>query len=64
MRLIVKDLKGKQFEIQVEQNHTVRQVKERIEEDHKVAADSQKLVAVGKVMDDAKEIDFYNVSFD
>ena len=62
MKIIVKDLKGKQFEMSVEPSNTVREVKEKIEEEHKVAADTQKLVAVGKVMDDTKTFEEYKVS--
>lgn len=61
MKLIVKTLKGKQFEIEVELSDTVKQVKDKIDEEHKIAADTQKLVAIGKVMDDAKTVEDYKL---
>lgn len=61
MKIIVKNLKGNQFEIDVEPSHTVRQVKEKIEEEQKIAADTQKLVAVGKVMSDEKTVEEYKL---
>ena len=61
MKLIVKNLKGKQFDLEIEPASTVRQVKEKIEEEQKIAIDTQKLVAVGKVMDDAKTVEDYKL---
>lgn len=61
MKLIVKNLKGDPFDINVEPTDTVKQVKERIEEEQKIAVDTQKLVAIGKVMADDKTIDDYKL---
>lgn len=61
MKIIVKNLKGNQFEIDVDPSHTVRQVKQKIEEEQKIAADTQKLVAVGKVMSDDKTVEEYKL---
>ncbi len=43
--------------IEVEETFTVRQTKEKIEEEHKLDADSLKLIKSGKVLgDDAKSL--------
>jgi hypothetical protein len=44
MKIIVKNLKGSQFEIDIEPSHTVQQVKDKIQEEQKIDAASQKLV--------------------
>lgn len=59
MKIVVKNLKGKQFDIEIEPEQTVRQVKEKIEEEQKIDANTQKLVAIGKVMDDSKTVQEY-----
>ena len=51
MKLIVKTLNGKQLPIEVENEWTVRQIKEQIEKDHDLKADTLKLIAYGKVLD-------------
>jgi UV excision repair protein RAD23 len=61
MKLTVKNLKGDPFDVIVEPSDTVKQVKERIEEEQKIAVDTQKLVAIGKVMADDKTIDDYKL---
>jgi len=53
MKLIVKSLSGKKIEIEIEEESTVRELKEVIEkEQNSMKADSLKLVAYGKVLDD------------
>jgi UV excision repair protein RAD23 len=61
MKLTVKNLKGDPFDVMVEPSDTVKQVKERIEEEQKIPVDTQKLVAIGKVMADDKTIDEYKL---
>jgi UV excision repair protein RAD23 len=61
MKIIVKNLKGTQFEINVEPSYTVKQVKDIIQEEQKIEAESQKLVAVGKVMADDKTVEEYKL---
>ena len=51
MKLIVKTLNGKQLPIEVEAESTVRQMKEKIESEHQLKAESLKLIAYGKVLD-------------
>jgi len=62
MKLIVKTLNGKQLPIEVEADWTVRQVKEKIESEHDLKADTLKLIAYGKVLDqDDKPASTYNI---
>lgn len=61
MKLIVKSLKGTQFEVETEPTSTVEQLKQKIEEEQKLEAKTQKLVAVGKVMADDKTLDEYKL---
>lgn len=61
MRLIIKNLKGNQFDVEVDPSSTVAQLKQQIEEEQKIEANTQKLVAIGKVMDDAKTVADYNL---
>ena len=62
MKIIVKTLAGKQLPIEIEGDWTVRKVKEQIETDHEMKADSLKLIAYGKVLDsDDKNVSEYNI---
>lgn len=62
MKLIVKTLAGKQLPLEVEETWTIRQIKEQIEKDHSMAADTLKLIAYGKVLDsDEKVATDYNL---
>lgn len=51
MKIIVKTLNGKQLPLEIEATWTIRQVKEQIEKEHALAADTLKLIAYGKVLD-------------
>jgi hypothetical protein len=51
MKLIVKTLNGKQLPLEVDAGWTVRRVKEQIEKDHDLKADTLKLIAYGKVLE-------------
>lgn len=61
MKIVVKNLKGTQFELEIQGTETVRNVKEKIAEEQKIDVDSQKLVCVGKVMADDKTVDEYKL---
>ena len=62
MKVIVKTLNGKQLPIEIEAAWTVRQIKEQIEKDHKMVADTLKLIAYGKVLDsDDKVASDFNI---
>ena len=55
-------MQGKQLLIEVKETFTVRQTKEKIEEEHKISADSIKLVYSGKVLtDDSKSLKEYAI---
>ena len=51
IKIIVKTLNGKQLPLDIELEWTVRAVKEAIETNHAMAADTLKLIAYGKVLD-------------
>ena len=62
MKIIVKTLSGKQLPLESEETNTVRQIKEKIEAEHDMKADSLKLIAYGKVLDsDDKAASEYNI---
>ena len=51
MKIVAKTLNGKQLPIEIELTWTVRQIKEALEKEHQLAADTLKLIAYGKVLD-------------
>lgn len=61
MKIIVKNLKGTQFEIICEPSNTVNELKQKIQEEQKIESSTQKLVAVGKVMADDKTLEEYKL---
>lgn len=52
MKITLKTLKGQQLPLEVEPEMTVEALKSKIQETHGHAAETQKLIAYGKVMDD------------
>jgi predicted RNase H-related nuclease YkuK (DUF458 family) len=52
MKIIIKTLKGQQLPLEVEEDLKISDLKEKIDAEHKMPAESQKLIAYGKVMDD------------
>ena len=66
MKITIKTLAKQQFEIEVEESDTVSAVKAKIEEakkntDSEMPADAQKLIALGKIMDNDKTLAEYNI---
>jgi len=62
MKIIVKTLSGKQLPLEIEADWTVRKVKEQIEAEHELKADTLKLIAYGKVLDsDDKAVSEYSI---
>lgn len=55
MKVTVKTLNGKQLPIEIDPSFTIKQVKEVIEKDHDMKADSLKLIAYGKVLDNEEK---------
>jgi hypothetical protein len=51
MKIIIKTLKGQQLPLEVEEDMKITELKEKIDAEHKMPAESQKLIAYGKVMD-------------
>ena len=56
MKIVVKTIAGKLMPIEIEESFTIRQVKEQIEKDHSLKADTLKIIAFGKVLDDDNQI--------
>ena len=52
MKIIVKTLSGKQLPLDIEAEWKIRKVKEEIEKVHELKADTLKLIAYGKVLED------------
>jgi hypothetical protein len=52
MKITVKTLSGKQLPLEIEASFTILQVKQHIEKEHDLKADTLKLIAYGKVLDD------------
>ncbi len=62
MKITVKTLNGKQLPLEIELTWTLRQVKEQIEKDHQIKADTLKLIAYGKVLEaDEKLVSEYSI---
>ena len=51
MKLIVKTLNGKQLPLEVDPSWTIKQIKDQIEKEHDLKADTLKLIAYGKVLE-------------
>ena len=52
MKIIVKTLSGKQLPLEIEAEWTIKKVKEEIEKVHELKAETLKLIAYGKVLED------------
>jgi hypothetical protein len=62
MKIIVKTLSGKQLPLEIEIEWSIRKVKEEIEKAHDLKADTLKLIAYGKVLeDDTKSAGDYSI---
>jgi UV excision repair protein RAD23 len=62
MKITVKTLSGKQLPLDIETEWSIRKVKEEIEKVHDLKADTLKLIAYGKVLeDDSKSAADYNI---
>lgn len=61
MKIIVKNLKSEQFPLEIDPTQTVGEIKQKIQEEQKIAVETQKLVCVGKVMQDDKTIEEYQL---
>ncbi len=66
MKIIIKTLAKTEFPIECEETDTVLSVKQKIEEtkantDQEMPAASQKLIALGKIMEDGKALSEYNI---
>ena len=52
MKIIVKTLSGKQLPLEIEAEWSIKKVKEEIEKVHELKAETLKLIAYGKVLED------------
>ncbi|KAJ2537724.1 UV excision repair protein rad23, partial [Coemansia sp. RSA 1933] len=62
MKLTLKTLQQKSFEVEVDASDTIRQVKEKVEGSQGFAADSQKLIYLGRILDDKKSVEEEKIS--
>ena len=66
MKIIIKTLQGKQFDLEVEESDTVKDIKGKIDANRSAVSESfpaaeLKLIALGKIMDDDKKLADYNI---
>jgi len=61
MKLVVKPLKGDQFEVEVEASNTTKEVKEKIASLKQWPVESQKLIHQGKILPDDKPLSEFKV---
>jgi len=62
MKITLKTLQGKQLPMEIEPDITIGALKDAIAEQHAMPADSQNLVAYGKVLAEAsKSVTDYNI---
>ncbi|KAJ5812506.1 hypothetical protein N7474_008807 [Penicillium riverlandense] len=62
MKLTFKDLKQEKFVVDVEPSETVREVKQKIaQEKGEYEADRMKVIYSGKILQDDKTVEFYNI---
>ncbi|KAJ1791539.1 UV excision repair protein rad23 [Coemansia sp. RSA 2399] len=62
MKLTLKTLQQKSFEVEVDAADTIRQVKEKVESSQGFTADSQKLIYLGRILDDKKSVEEEKIS--
>jgi len=55
MKIIIKTLQGKQLPLEAEEDITIAQLKEKIQTEHSMPVETQKLIAYGKVMEDQEK---------
>eukprot|EP00045_Choanoeca_perplexa_P020787 m.5053 g.5053 ORF g.5053 m.5053 type:complete len:78 (+) comp7380_c0_seq1:63-296(+) len=62
MLIKVKTLTGKEIEIDVEADDTIRRIKERVEEKEGIPPEQQRLIFGGKQMNDERPLSEYKVA--
>ncbi|KAJ2655975.1 UV excision repair protein rad23 [Coemansia sp. RSA 1200] len=62
MKLTLKTLQQKSFDVEVDASNTIREVKEKVESLQGFSADAQKLIYLGRILDDKKTVDEEKIS--
>ncbi|KAJ1736780.1 UV excision repair protein rad23 [Coemansia sp. Benny D160-2] len=62
MKLTLKTLQQKSFDVEVDASNTIREVKEKVEGSQGFSADAQKLIYLGRILDDKKTVDEEKIS--
>merc|ERR1712137_879112 len=62
MKLTLKTLKQEQLSIEAEPSERVSQVKEKIQEKYSHPTEAQRLIFAGKILDDDKTLESYNIT--
>ncbi|KAJ2646923.1 UV excision repair protein rad23, partial [Coemansia sp. RSA 1285] len=62
MKLTLKTLQQKSFDVEVDASNTIREVKEKVESSQGFSADAQKLIYLGRILDDKKTVDEEKIS--
>ncbi|CAG8594236.1 9138_t:CDS:2 [Funneliformis mosseae] len=62
MKITIKTLQQKQFQLDIDTSESILQVKQRIEETQGHAVSFQKLISKGKILNDDKQVSEYSIS--